>query len=96
MMQFCSGPLMHFLSGVALTDDAWEFRQHAVTGVLYSSPAVLFDLRVNKLTAMQLEPFVRSLLIGTHQPRVARDIGGEDRRETAFDGLFHNLPQPRQ
>jgi hypothetical protein len=34
---------------------------------------------------------VRPFLIRPHQPRVARHIGGEDRGETAFDGLLHGL-----
>jgi hypothetical protein len=31
---------------------------------------------------------VRAFLIGTHQPRIAHHIGGEDRSETA--GRSHN------
>ena len=38
----------------------------------------------------------RASLVGSHQPRVSRHIGGEDRGKTAFDGLFHDLPQPRR
>ena len=41
---------------------------------------------------MRLEAIERAFLVGPHQPRVARHIGGEDRGETAFDGLFHGLP----
>jgi hypothetical protein len=43
---------------------------------------------------MRLEALERAFLVGAHQSRVARHIGGEDRGETAFDGLFHSLPQP--
>jgi hypothetical protein len=40
---------------------------------------MLLDLRINQLAEMRLEPFVRALLIGPHQPRVPRQIGGKDR-----------------
>jgi hypothetical protein len=36
---------------------------------------------------MRLEPLVRPFLIRTHQPRIPRHIGGEDRGEAA--GLAH-------
>src|SRR5215472_4759914 len=48
---------------------------------------VLFDLRLNKLPEVDFEPLMRPLLICTHQPRIARHVGGEDRGETA--GLAH-------
>jgi hypothetical protein len=32
------------------------------------------------------------LLVRSHQPRIPRHIGGEDRSETALDGLLHGLP----
>jgi hypothetical protein len=56
---------------------------------------VLLDLWVDELAAMRLEAFERAFLVRSHQPRVARHIGGEDRGETAFDGLLHGLPLPR-
>jgi hypothetical protein len=45
---------------------------------------------------MGLQAFERPFLVRSHQSRVARHIGGKDRGETAFDRLFHNLPQPRR
>jgi hypothetical protein len=47
---------------------------------------VLLDLRIDELTEMRLEALVRALLVGTHQPRIPRHIGGEDRGETADRG----------
>jgi len=38
------------------------------------------------MAAMRLEPFVRALLVRTHQARIAWHIGGEDRGETAGRG----------
>jgi hypothetical protein len=56
---------------------------------------VLLDFRVDQLAAMGLEAVDCAFLVGAHQPRVARYIGGEDRGETAFDRLFHGLPRQR-
>jgi hypothetical protein len=49
---------------------------------------VFFDVRVDQLATMCLEAIERAFLVGPHQPRVARHIGGENRGETAFDRLF--------
>jgi hypothetical protein len=45
---------------------------------------------------MRLEVLERPFLIRSHQPRIAGYIGGEDRGETAFDGLVHSLSLPRR
>ena len=44
---------------------------------------MLGDLGINKLAAQRLEPFERAFLVRTHQARIPRHIGGEDRGETA-------------
>ena len=51
--------------------------------VLNCATPVLLDLRINQLAEMLLEPLVRSLLIRSHEPRVAGHIGGKDRGEAA-------------
>jgi hypothetical protein len=66
--------------------DAAKFRQEAIAGVLYGTAPVLLDLRINQLTEMRLEPFVRPFLVRSHQARIARHIGGEDRGKTACRG----------
>jgi hypothetical protein len=73
-------------------DYALEFHQHAVAGGLDDAAAVLRDLRIDELAAMRFEAFERAFFVGSHQPRVARHIGGEDRGKTALDRLFHGLP----
>ena len=52
---------------------------------------VLGDFRIEELAAQRLEAFERALLVRPHQPRIPRDIGGEDRGEPA--GLTHS-PSP--
>jgi hypothetical protein len=50
------------------------------------------DLRIDQLPQMRPEALVRALLIRSHQPRVARHIGGEDRGKTS--GRGHGSGQP--
>ena len=63
-------------------DDAREFRQQAVAGVLYDAATVLRDLRIDQFAQMRPQAFVGAFLIGAHQARIACHIGGEDRGET--------------
>src|SRR5438270_13932944 len=55
---------------------------------------VFGDLRVYERTPMRFEACVRTLLIRTHQARIAYHIGSEDRGETTFDGLLHGFHKP--
>ena len=55
---------------------------------------VLGDLRIEELAAQRFEAFERALLIRPHQPRIARDIGGEDRGETARLSRAYHLARP--
>jgi hypothetical protein len=79
--------LLNFV-GAGVLDN---FRQQAIAGVLNGAAPVLFDLRINQPPEMRCKALVRTFLVHSHQPRVTDHIGGE----TAFDGLFHGLPQPR-
>ena len=48
---------------------------------------MLPDLGVGQSAAQRLQAFERALFVCSHQPRVARDIGGKDGGEAA--GLGH-------
>jgi hypothetical protein len=65
-----------------------ELREEAVAGVLYDPAAVLGDLWADQLPEMRLEPFVRPVLIRSHETRIRRHIGGQDRSEAADMGHF--------
>jgi hypothetical protein len=43
---------------------------------------VLGDCRIEELAAERLEAFESAFFIRPHQPRIPRDIGGEDRGES--------------
>jgi hypothetical protein len=80
-------PLRHHLLHLDRTadrvDDPGKFHQHAVAGGLDDAAVVLGDFRIEELAAQGFEAFVRALLIGAHQSRIAGDIGGENCSEAA-------------
>jgi hypothetical protein len=57
-------------------DHARKIGQHSVPGVLHDPAPVFLDLRINSLTEMRLQAFVRALLIGAHEPRITGHISG--------------------
>jgi hypothetical protein len=67
-------------------DHARKLCQEAVASVLYDPAPVLADLWIDQFPEVGLEPLVRPFLIRSHQPRVARHIGGEDGGEAADRG----------
>ena len=91
-----SAAMSVFRSGIALLhrdraahriDDAGKLDKQAVAGGLDDAAVMRGDLRVEELMAQRREAFERALLVRSHQPRVPRDIGGEDRGEAT--GLAH-------
>jgi len=47
---------------------------------------MLSDLRLNQLAAVRGEPRERALLVGADEPRVTRDIGGENGGKPTLHG----------
>jgi hypothetical protein len=78
-----SHPPQHLCGTTHRIDDASELGKQAVAGVLHHAAPMLLDRWMGQLGEMRLDPIVSALLIRTHQPRVARHIGGEDRGQTA-------------
>jgi hypothetical protein len=68
-------------------DDAGELDQQAVARGLDDAAAVLGDLGIDKLAPMRLQPGERLLLLGSHQPAVAGDIGRQNGRQASLDPL---------
>jgi hypothetical protein len=59
---------------------------------------VLGDPGICQLGPDRREPFQGSALVGSNQPRIAGDIGSEDRHQPPLDPLFaqRSLPAPRK
>jgi hypothetical protein len=60
-----------------------NFDQHAGASGLDDAPVMLPDFRVDEIAAVRLQAVEGAFLIRSHQPRVTRHIGGEDRRKAA-------------
>jgi hypothetical protein len=71
-------PALDLDSAAHRINHAWKFSEQAVAGILYRMAAVLLDLWLNELRQVHLQALVRSLLICSHQARIACHIGGED------------------
>ena len=56
---------------------------------------MLANLWIEELAAQRFEALERALLIRPHQPRIPRDIGGEDRGEPAGRGHSSGKPTRR-
>jgi len=68
-------------------DDARELDQQPITGRFHNAAAMLGDLGVRYFAAQRRLGRVRALLVLAHQPRIARDIGRQYRRQPPPDPL---------
>ena len=60
------------------------------TARLEDAAAVLGDQRIDQLAPIAFENGEGSFLVCAHQPRIAGDIGAEDRRQPPLDAFFHH------
>ena len=78
---------LHLDRAAHRVDDAGELDQQAVAGGLDDAAAMLGDLGVDQFAAERLQRRERAFLVRAHQPRVAGDIGRQDRRQPPLDPL---------
>ena len=71
---------LHFGGTAHRVDNAGELGQEAVAGGLDDAPLMLADFRIDQLAAMRLQAIERAFLVGADQTRIARHVGGKDRR----------------
>ncbi len=60
--------------------------------ILDHAAAVLLDLWIGELAAQHPQPFERAFLVDADEPRIAHDIGRQDRRQPALYPLFAHCP----
>src|SRR3984893_8784418 len=75
-------------------DDARDLGPQSITGRFDNAAAMLGDLGVRYFAAQRRQDRVRAFLVLAHQPRIARDIGRQDRRQPALDALDHRYILP--
>ncbi|HEU0201086.1 MAG TPA: hypothetical protein VFR86_11690 [Burkholderiaceae bacterium] len=64
----------------------WELGQEAVSRRVDDAPAMLFDMPASNLEISR-QPLQRADLVLAHEAAVALDIGAENRRQFACEGL---------
>ena len=72
---------LHLDRAAHRVDDAGELDEQPVAGGLDDAAAVLVDLGVDQLAPNRLQRRERAFLVRAHQPRIAGDIGRQDRRQ---------------
>ena len=75
-------------------DNAGELREQPVAGGLDHASPVLGDARFNQFGKMGGQRCQCPFLVVPHQPRIARDVGGEDGGEAALDTLLDHGTGP--
>ena len=78
---------LDFNGAVHCVDDTAELDDAAVAGALDDAAVVHGDGRVDQVAAQRPEPRQNPILVGSGKPRIADDVGHQDRGE--FSGLAH-------
>jgi hypothetical protein len=87
---------LHFNGATHRVDDARKLDEQAVARSLHDPAAVFLDLWIGQLAPKRFQPFVRSLLISSHQARVARHIRGENGSQPAFEASRRQSGAPNR
>jgi len=89
------GPMRLYLGGAAeRIYHTAELDEEAVTHRLDEPAVMRGDRRIDQLGPDRRGLSESAALVLSHQPRIARDIGGEDRRETARCSRGYRLARP--
>ena len=84
---------LDFNGAVHRVDHTAEFDDAAVAGALDDAPMVDGDGRVDQVATKRPQAREDSIFVRAGKPRVADDVGHQDRRE--FSGLAHGATPPR-
>ena len=85
---------LHLDGAAHRVEDAREFDEHSVAGGLDDAALPERDLGIDQIATQAFETRECPFLVRFHEPRIAGDIGGEDRREPSRNRLsaHHRLP----
>ena len=84
---------LDFNGAVHRVDDTPELDNCAIAGALDDAPVVHGDGRVDQVAAQRPQPRQNPVLVGSGKPRIADDVGHQDRGQ--FSGLAHGATPPR-
>jgi hypothetical protein len=92
----CDHATLHLDGTAHRVDHACKLYQHSVASSFDDPPVMFFDLGIDEHAPMCLQLGERTLLIGTHQPTVASDVGCENSSQSPFNMLFGHIDRPAQ
>ena len=84
---------LDFNGAVHRVDDTPELDDCAVAGALDDPAVVHGDGRIDQVASERPQPRQNPVLVGSGKPRIADDVGHQDRRQ--FSGLAHGATPPR-
>ena len=84
---------LHFNGAAHCVDDAAELDDAAVAGALDDAAMVHGDGGIDQIAAQRPQPRQNPIFVGSGKPRIADDVGHQDRRQ--FSGLAHGATPPR-
>ena len=84
---------LDFNGAVHRVDDAAELDDAAVAGALDDAAMVHGDGRIDQVASERPQPRQNPVLVGSGKPRIADDVGHQDRGQ--FSGLAHGATPPR-
>ena len=85
--------VLDFNGAAHRVDDAPELDNCAVAGALHDTSVMHGDGRIDQIASERPQPRQNSVLIGPGKPRIADDIGHQDRRY--LPGFPHGATPPR-
>ena len=85
---------LDFNGAVHRVDDTPELDNCAIAGALDDAAVVHGDGRIDQIAAERPQPRQNPVLVGSGKPRIADDVGHQDRGE--FSSLAHGATSPRR
>jgi hypothetical protein len=77
--------------------NAHKYHEQTIPHRLHNLPPVLGDAGFDQLAEQRIKPLERTFFVSTHQPRVADNVGCDDRRQPSLDAILdHGLLPPRR
>jgi hypothetical protein len=81
-------PTLHFGGTLHGINNAEEFCEHAIAGVLHYPALMLPNLRIDELPKMRPQTLMRACLVRAHQPGITRYIDGKNGGEATGSRHF--------
>jgi hypothetical protein len=86
--------VLHLDGAAHGVDDAAEYDDVAVTGALDDAAVMHGDRRADQVAAERPEPGEHAILVGAGKPRIADNVGNQDRRQVPGLALGAPLRHP--